>query len=86
MKEITVKIDGMMCPMCESHINDCVRQNFKVKRVSSSRAKGESVIIADETIDEDLLKTTIGKTGYAVISVTSREYENKGLFSKLFGK
>ena len=40
MEKITVKIDGMMCGMCESHMNDTFRQNFKVKKVSSSHAKG----------------------------------------------
>lgn len=34
MEKITVKIDGMMCGMCESHMNDTFRQNFKVKRLA----------------------------------------------------
>ena len=53
MEKITVKIDGMMCGMCESHMNDTFRQNFKVKKVSSSHAKGETVAIVDEDIPED---------------------------------
>ena len=39
-----VDIDGMMCGMCESHVNDAVRNNFKVKKVSSSHGKGRTVI------------------------------------------
>ena len=41
MKKITVKIDGMACGMCEAHVNDCIRANFAVKKVTSSfkRAK-----------------------------------------------
>ena len=31
MEQIIAKIDGMMCGMCESHMNDMVRNNFKVK-------------------------------------------------------
>lgn len=27
MMKITLKIDGMMCSMCASHINDCIRKN-----------------------------------------------------------
>ena len=27
MEKITVKIDGMMCGMCESHMNDTFRQD-----------------------------------------------------------
>ena len=29
MEQIIAKIDGMMCGMCESHMNDMVRNNFK---------------------------------------------------------
>ena len=29
MYRTVVDIDGMMCGMCESHVNDAVRNNFK---------------------------------------------------------
>lgn len=32
MIKTTLKIDGMMCGMCESHMNDVIRKNFKVKK------------------------------------------------------
>ena len=36
MIETIVKVDGMMCGMCESHVNEAVRKAFpEVKRVSS---------------------------------------------------
>ena len=28
MIETVVKVDGMMCGMCESHVNDAVRKAF----------------------------------------------------------
>mgnify|MGYP002227653021 FL=1 len=28
MIKTTVKVDGMMCGMCESHVNDAVRRAF----------------------------------------------------------
>ena len=31
MKRIVVRVDGMMCGMCESHINDAIRRAFKEK-------------------------------------------------------
>ena len=31
MQKITVKIDGMICGMCEAHVNDAVRKAFPVK-------------------------------------------------------
>jgi copper chaperone CopZ len=84
MLKIVLKIDGMMCGMCESHINDAIRGAFKVKKVTSSHSKGETVIITEQDIDEDNLRNTIDKTGYKVISVTKEPYMKKGLFS--FGK
>lgn len=33
MFRTVVKIDGMMCGMCEAHINDAIRRNFNVKKV-----------------------------------------------------
>jgi copper chaperone CopZ len=84
MLKIVLKIDGMMCGMCESHINDAIRGAFKVKKVTSSHSKGETVIITEQDIDEDNLRNTIDKTGYKVISITKEPYVKKGLFS--FGK
>ncbi len=81
MTEIILEIDGMMCGMCESHINDCIRRSFKVKRVTSSHSRGETVILTENEIDEEQLVDAISKTGYDVISVKSRPYEKKGLFS-----
>ena len=41
MIKTTLGIEGMMCGMCESHINNAIRNNFKVKKVSSSKNKGQ---------------------------------------------
>ena len=32
MVKTILKIDGMMCGMCEAHINDCIRRAFDVKK------------------------------------------------------
>ena len=41
MIKTTLKIDGMMCGMCESHVNDAIRKAFPaVKKVTSSHGKG----------------------------------------------
>ncbi len=84
MVKTSLGIDGMMCGMCESHINDTVRKNFDVKKVTSSHSKGVTEIISESPIDEDKLKAAIGETGYTVTSVKSEPYEKKGfsLFRK----
>ena len=82
MKKITMKIDGMMCGMCESHVNDAVRNAFKVKKVSSSHTKGETVILSENEINEEELRAAVEKTGYKVLSITVSEQEKRGLFGK----
>ncbi len=80
MTEIVLKIDGMSCGMCEAHINDAVRRAFKVKKVSSSHKKGETVILCDTELDSDKLKSVIGETGYRVESIARRPYKKKRIF------
>lgn len=81
MNKITVEVEGMACGMCESHINDAVRNAFPVKKVTSSHTKKQTVIIAEGDIDEQKLKEVIAKTGYEAVSVSKEPYEKKGLFS-----
>lgn len=83
MIKTTLKIDGMACGMCESHINDAVRKKFAVKKVNSSHSKGLTEILSENSLDEEKLMQTIGETGYAVLSVKTEEYVKKGLLSTL---
>lgn len=82
MLKITVQVDGMMCGMCESHVNDAVRKAFPVKKVTSSHGRGETVILAENDIDEAALRSAIGATGYEVKSVSKEPYEKKGFFRR----
>ena len=79
MLKTTLKIDGMMCGMCEAHINDAVRKNFDVKKVSSSHSKGVTEIISENPVDETKLKKVIEETGYTLVSVKSEAYKKKFL-------
>ena len=83
MKKISLHVDGMKCGMCESHVNDVVRRNFDVKKVNASLAKGEVVIVSEQPVDEQKLRFAVGGQGYAVGTVTSEEYKQKGLFGWL---
>ena len=83
MYETKVKIDGMMCGMCESHINDTIRKAVPVKKVSSSHTRGEAVVITDEPLDVEAVKAAVHATGYDFVSMTSKPYEKHGLFGFL---
>ena len=83
MIETTLKINGMMCGMCESHINDVVRKNARVSKVTSSHTKGETVIVSEAPVDVEKLKEAIAATGYTVTGAETKPYEKKGFFSFL---
>ena len=85
MQKITFGVEGMMCPMCESHVNDAVRNIYPDAKVSSSHKSATTVVIG-EGIDATRVKETIEKTGYKVTSITEEPYEKKGFFKSLFGK
>lgn len=82
MVKITLEVEGMACGMCESHVNDTVRRQFAVKKVTSSHSKGLTEIIAEQPLDEEALKKAVGETGYTVLSVKTEEYVKKGLFRR----
>lgn len=81
MVKITLRVEGMMCGMCEAHVNDAVRKAFPVKKVTSSHTKKQTVVIAENDIDEQKLKSVIEETGYQVVSAAKEPYERKRLFA-----
>ena len=73
MIRTTVQISGMTCGMCEAHINDAVRSAFPVKKVTSSRKNGETVILSEKPIDIEKLRQVINATGYIMHSAREEE-------------
>lgn len=87
MVKITAQVEGMRCGMCEAHVNDVVRRALPVKKVSSSHARGETVIIAEQCIDDERLRKAIGDAGYKVTSIIHEACEERGsIFSFLHRK
>ena len=84
MIRTTVKVEGMMCGMCEAHVNDAVRRAIPVRKVSSSHTKGETQILTEETPDPEQIRSAINATGYTVTEVRSAPWEKNGLRA-LFG-
>jgi copper chaperone len=80
MIKTIVNIEGMMCGHCEAHVNDAIRAHLKVKKVTSSHDKGETVIISEESLGEDAIAKALAETGYQVLGVTEEPYEKRGFF------
>ncbi len=82
MYKTTAKIDGMMCGMCEAHVNEAMRSKLSVKKVSSSHKKGETIIISESAFTAEQIAAALEGSGYKVLSIQTEPYKKKGLFSR----
>ena len=85
MIETTVKVDGMMCGMCEAHVNDAVRKACPVKKVSSSRSKNQTVILSETELDTEVLMNAIRGTGYEVGAIQKEPYKKEDYSVEFIG-
>lgn len=83
MNKVILKIDGMMCGMCEAHICDAIRKAVpSAKKVTASRGRKEASFMVEELVNLEHLKEAINETGYICLSAESKPYEKKGLFGR----
>lgn len=85
MYKTILKIDGMMCSMCEAHMNDLIRQNCQIKKVESSAKKGETVVISQEELNIELLKGKIQDIGYKLIEAKGERYDKNADHLPIYG-
>lgn len=81
----TVKIDGMMCAMCEAHVNDVIRRTFSAKKIKTSHKKGTAEFVSAALPDAQQLRAAIEGTGYRVLEISHKPYLKKG-FLPIFKK
>ena len=83
MVQVTVKIEGMACGMCEAHIKDTIRAAVPAARkLRASHAAGEAVFLCDEMPEEAALQAAIDNTGYRFLSMTAEPWHKKGFFGR----
>ena len=81
MNKVTMKIDGMMCGMCEAHVSDAIRKAVpSAKKVSASKSKGEATFLTEDAVDIEQIKKAVDETGYTCTGVETENYRKKGLF------
>lgn len=81
MIKTTLKIDGMMCGMCEAHVCDAIRKAVpEAKKLTANRGKKEASFLTEETVEAAILKAAIDATGYTCLDIVSAPYKKKGLF------
>ncbi|MDO4860258.1 MAG: cation transporter [Bacillota bacterium] len=74
MIKTTMKIDGMMCGMCEAHVCDAIRKAVpSAKKVKASKRKKEATFLTEDAVDAEALKAAIDATGYDCLGIESAE-------------
>lgn len=83
MIKTTMKIDGMMCSMCEAHICETIRKAVPAaKKVAASKGKKEASFLTEQPVEPDALKAAIDATGYTCMDIRSEPFEKKGWFGR----
>ena len=80
MYKITMHVEGMMCPMCEKHMNDAIKAAFDVKKVTSSHVEKKTEILSKVALSEAEVLAAVAETGYKVSDFSCEE--KKGLFGR----
>ncbi len=83
MIKIVLSVDGMMCKMCEAHVNDAIKKAFENVKVSSSHENKQTIILTNSQIDKETLKQIVEKEGFTLLDIKIEEQKKKGLFSFL---
>lgn len=65
----TMKIEGMMCPHCENRVKTILENLEQVTTAEVSHKEGTAVLTLSADVADSLLKETVEKDGYKVISI-----------------
>ncbi len=88
MYKTTLAVDGMMCGMCEQHVREAVQnaleeRGIAAKKITASRKHKEVAVIAEQPVEERILRSAIQATGYDTGDYKSAPDEEKGFFKKI---
>lgn len=67
MKEITLKISGMMCGGCENRVKNAVGNIEGVEKVTADHTTGKVVVTANDNVTEEAVREVIEDLGYECI-------------------
>ncbi len=65
--EITMKIEGMMCPHCEAHVKKALEGVAEVREAIVSHKDGTAIVTLDADAAPETLKKAVEEQGYKVI-------------------
>ena len=65
--EVTVKIEGMMCPHCEAHVKKALEEIDGVVLAVPSHEKNEAIVTLNKEVPLETLHKAITEAGYKVV-------------------
>ena len=65
--EITLKIEGMMCPHCEARVKSALEEIDGVSEVIPSHAEKQAIVKLSKEVDVKVLEDTVVAQGYQII-------------------
>lgn len=70
-------VEGMMCGMCEAHVNDALRKVPGVRKAAASRSKKQAVVQCDGSVSDEALLKAVNDTGYQASNLREADGEKK---------
>ena len=66
MKELIIKVEGMVCNGCENRVQNVIKQIEGVEKVIAKHEDGTVAIILNKEIDNEIIKEKIEDIGFTV--------------------
>lgn len=66
MKQIKVKVEGMMCAGCETRIQNALKMQKEVEEVKANHNEQSVVISLKEDLSEEVIRQKIENLGFTV--------------------
>ena len=67
MKELELKIEGMMCEGCENRVKNALKTISGVESVEANHTTGLVKVSANEDVEQELLEEKLEDIGYEVV-------------------
>lgn len=66
MKEIIIKVDGMVCSGCENRVQNALKTIEGIENVIASYKKGTVIITLKNEVDESIIEEKIEDLGFEI--------------------
>ena len=67
MKEIILKVNGMMCGGCENRVKNAIGNIDGVENVTADHTTGKVIVNANDNVSEEAIREAIEDIGYEIL-------------------